>query len=91
MPTPGPALLEDERVEALDVLRPERRRRLVEEQDLRLGEQRLDDLEQLPLGERQRARGRRHRDVELELREPRGRPLLHASVRRLLRPSGTAR
>ena len=37
---PGPALLEDERVEPLDVLRPERRRRLVEEEHLRPGEQR---------------------------------------------------
>ena len=50
MPTPARLLLEHERVEALDVLRPERRRRLVEEQHLRPGEQRLDDLEELPLG-----------------------------------------
>ena len=52
----GAALLEHERVEPLDVLRPERGRRLVEEQHLRLGEQRLDDLEELSLGERQRPR-----------------------------------
>ena len=78
----GPAPLGTERVQPVDVLRPERRRRLVEEQHLRLGEQGLDDLEELPLGERQRPRGRRRRDVERELVEPVGRPPLHASVRR---------
>ena len=51
----GAALLEHERMEALDVVRPERGRRLVEEQHLRLGEERLDDLEELPLDERERA------------------------------------
>ena len=51
------APLDDEGVEALDVLQPERRRRLVEEQHLRLGEQRLDDLEELPLRERERSGG----------------------------------
>ena len=80
----GAALLEHERVQPLDVLRPERRRRLVEEQHLRPGEQRLDHLEELPVCERQRARRRRHRDVEPELREPRRSPLLHPPVRRLL-------
>ena len=80
---PGPAALEDKCVEALDVLRSERRRRLVQEEDLRVGEQRLDDLEELPLGERQRPHRSGRWNVELKLREPLGRPLLHPPVRRL--------
>ena len=61
---PCAALLEHQLMEPLDVVGPERGRRLIEEQDLRPGEQRLDDLEELSLGERQRPRRRRHRDVE---------------------------
>ena len=59
-----PRLLEHEGVEALDVLRPERRGGLVEEQHLRPGQQGLGDLEELPLGERERAGERRDGDVE---------------------------
>ena len=61
-------LLEHERVEVLDRLRAERGRRLVEEQHLRPRQQRLRDLEELPLGERERARGGRDGDVEPERR-----------------------
>ena len=42
-------------VEVLDGLGPERRRRLVEQQHLRPGQQCLGDLEELPVGERERA------------------------------------
>ena len=80
---PCAALLEHERVQALHLLRPERRRRLVQEQDLRPGEQCLDHLEELPFRQRQRGDRRRRLYVEPELREPLGRPLLHAAVRRL--------
>ena len=52
-PDASPALVEHQRMEPLDILRPERGRRLVEEEHLRPGEQDLDDLEELPLGERQ--------------------------------------
>ncbi len=81
-PDAGAAPLVNQRVETVDVLRPEGRRRLVEEQHLRLGEQCLDDLEELSLRERQRPRGRGRRDVEVELGQPVGRPSVHASVRR---------
>ena len=54
---PCPALLEHERVEAFHVIRSEGRRRLVEQEHLRLRKQSLDDLEQLPLRKRQRAGG----------------------------------
>ena len=48
--------------ELLGLARPERRRRLVEDEDPRVGRQRLGDLDHLPLGERQRAdRGVRRR------------------------------
>ena len=73
-PDAGAAPLVNERVESVDVLGPEGRRRLVEEQHLRLGEQRLDDLEELSLRERERPRGRGRRDVEVELGQPIGRP-----------------
>ena len=46
-----PHLLEHECVEALDVLRPERRGGLVEEQHLRPGQQGFRDLQELSLGQ----------------------------------------
>ena len=81
-PDAGAAPLVNQRVQSVDVLRPEGRRRLVEEQHLRLGEQRLDDFEELSLRERERPRGRGRRDAELELDQTVGRPSIHASVRR---------
>ncbi len=57
-PDPRTAPFVNQRVQSVDVLRPEGRRRLVEQQHLGLGEQRLDDLEELPLRERERPRGR---------------------------------
>ncbi len=61
---------------------PERRRRLVEQQHARPAEQRLDDLEQLPLGERERRRRRVRGQVELERRELLRGPALHPAERR---------
>ena len=55
-PDAGAAPFVNERVQMIDVLGAEGRRRLVEEQHLRLGEQRLDDLEELSLRERERPR-----------------------------------
>ena len=80
---PLAALLEHELMEPRDVRRAERRRRLVEQQHARIGKQRLDDLEQLPLGERERRRRRIHRDVELERRELVRRPPVDLPERRL--------
>ena len=87
---PGAALLEHERVEALHLLGPEGRRRLVQEQDLRPGEQRLDHLEQLPLGQRQRAMRAAAGTSSSNSPSCLGRPLLHGSVGGS-RPAGTAR
>ena len=81
-PDAGAAPLVDQCVETVDVLRPEGRGRLVEEQHLRLGEQRLDDLEELSLRERECPRGRGRRNVEVELAKHVGRPPIHASVGR---------
>ena len=81
-PDAGPAPLQDERVELGDLLRPQRRGRLVEEQDLRFGEQGLDDLEELAFRERQRPDHRGRRDIEPVLGELRRGPLLHPPVRR---------
>ncbi len=78
----GAAPLVHERVQPVDVLGAESGRRLVEQEHLRSGKQRLDDLEELSLGERERACGSGRGDVEVELGQPLGRPCAHASVRR---------
>src|SRR5262249_50643605 len=65
-PDAGAAALVDERVQLLHLVRAERRRRLVEQQHLRPGEQRLDDLEELALCEREPADRRSYRQVDAE-------------------------
>ena len=55
----------------------ERRRRLVEDQHARLGQQRLGDLDQLPLRQRQLLHARAQPHVEPELGEHRPRPRRH--------------
>ena len=89
-PDAGAAPLVNERVQTVDVLRPEGRRRLVEEQHLRLGEQRLDDLEELPLRQRERPGRRGRRDAEVELAS---RSAAHRSMRPYVgrRSDGAAR
>ena len=76
------APLVNECMQAVDVFRPESCRRLVEEQHLRLGEENLDDLEELSLCERESPGRRRWREPEVELGQPVGSPAVHAPVRR---------
>ena len=82
MPTPSRACSSTSVWRCSTASGTERGRRLVEEQHLRPRQQRLRDLEELPLGERERARGRRDGDVEPERRQRLLGPALHAPVRR---------
>ena len=77
--TPRAAQRPDDREQPLDLVRRERRRGLVEDEDARLDRQRLGDLDQLLVGHRQAAD--RCADVELDVE------LLE---QRLRRPAGRA-
>ena len=55
----------DDGAELPDAVEVERRGRLVEQQHLRVADQRLDDFEELPLGRRQLADERVGRDAEI--------------------------
>ena len=59
----------DDREQALDLVRRERRRRLVEDQDARLDRQRLGDLDELLVGHRQAADRRADVELDVELLE----------------------
>ena len=61
-------------------LRTERGRGLVQQEHLRLGEEGLDHLDQLSLRQRETSSKHAGRDVQLELVELGGRPLLHVPV-----------
>ena len=64
----------DDREQPLDLVRGERRGRLVEDQDARLDRQRLGDLDQLLVGHRQAADRRADVELDVELLEQRLRP-----------------
>ena len=61
----------DDREQALDLVRRERRGRLVEDQDARLERQRLGDLDELLVGHRQAADRRADIELDVELLEQR--------------------
>ena len=87
-PTPRAARSSTSACSRSDLLRAQRRRRLVHDEHLRIGLQRLDDLEHLPLGQRKAAHRRRDVDLQVVRFDDRRRPPLHRAVGR---PQGARR